>query len=211
MPLKINKITAIDIYAEFGKSRMYVGRLDKNGGKFQFLYDRKYLKSKKKLSLGPEFPLTKRQFFSDLLFNSFKDRIPSKENQAYTEYCGKFGISSDENNELILLATIGSRGPSSFVFEPVFDSEFTAADLVAFRKKLELSTRDFAILFDVAYSTLNKIENGKMSGRDILKRIEIYALFKEVALFEIEKNKAKVHSNVYESVKTLSGRIKWEQ
>ena len=126
MPFKINNITAIDIYAEFGKSRIYVGRLDKTGGKFQFSYDRKYLKSKKKLSLGPEFPLTKRQFFSDSLFNSFKDRIPSKENQAYTEYCDKFGISSDENNELILLATIGSRGPSSFVFEPVFFSEFTS-------------------------------------------------------------------------------------
>ena len=203
MPFKINNITAIDIYAEFGKSRIYVGRLDKTGGKFQFSYDRKYLKSKKKLSLGPEFPLTKRQFFSDSLFNSFKDRIPSKENQAYTEYCDKFGISSDENNELILLATIGSRGPSSFVFEPVFFSEFTSDDLIKFRKKLKLSTRDFATLFDLSSATLNKIENGKMSGRDILKRIEIYALFKEVALFEIERNKAKVHSSVYESVKTL--------
>lgn len=211
MSLKINNIIAVAVYAEFGKSRIFVGRLEKIGDKFQFLYDRKYLKSKKKLSLGPEFPLTRRQFFSDSLFNSFKDRIPSKENSAYSEYCEKFGISPDESNELVLLATIGSRGPSSFVFEPVFDFGFTAVDLVAFRKKLKLSTRDFATLFDVSYATLNKIENGKMSGRDILKRIEIYAIFKEAALFEIEKNKAKVHSNVYELVKTLSGRIAWEQ
>jgi HipA-like protein len=203
MFLKIDKITAIDVYAEFGKSRILVGRLNKIKDKFQFTYDRKYLKSEKKLSLGPEFPMTKIRFFSDSLFNSFKDRIPSKENPAYSEYCEKFGVSSDENNELILLATIGSRGPSSFVFEPVFDSEFTAVDLAAFRKKLKLSIRDFAILFDFSYATLNKIENGKMSGRDILKRIEIYALFKETAFFEIERNKAKVHSKVYESVKTL--------
>ncbi|HQB09873.1 MAG TPA: HipA N-terminal domain-containing protein, partial [bacterium] len=161
MSLKIDKITAIDVYAEFGKSRILVGRLHKIKDKFQFTYDRKYLKSEKKLSLGPEFPMTKIRFFSDSLFNSFKDRIPSKENPAYSEYCEKFGVSSDENNELILLATIGSRGPSSFVFEPVFDSEFTAVDLAAFRKKLKLSIRDFAILFDFSYATLNKIENGK--------------------------------------------------
>ena len=203
MSLKINKITAIDVYAEFGKSRILVGRLNKIKDKFQFTYNRKYLMSKKKLSLGPEFPMTKMRFYSDSLFNSFKDRIPSKENPAYSEYCEKFGISSDENNELVLLATIGSRGPSSFVFEPVFDSEFTAVDLAAFRKKLKLSIRDFAILFDFSYATVNKIENGKMSGRDILKRVEIYALFKEAALFEIERNKAKVHSSVYELVKKL--------
>lgn len=203
MSLKINKITAIDVYAEFGKSRILVGRLNKIKDKFQFTYNRKYLMSKKKLSLGPEFPMTKMRFYSDSLFNSFKDRIPSKENPAYSEYCEKFGISSDENNELVLLATIGSRGPSSFVFEPVFDFEFTAVDLAAFRKKLKLSIRDFAILFDFSYATVNKIENGKMSGRDILKRVEIYALFKEAALFEIERNKAKVHSSVYELVKKL--------
>jgi len=203
MSLKINKITAIDVYAEFGKSRILVGRLNKIKDKFQFTYNRKYLMSKKKLSLGPEFPMTKMRFYSDSLFNSFKDRIPSKENPAYSEYCEKFGISYDESNELVLLATIGSRGPSSFVFEPVFDFEFTAVDLAAFRKKLKLSIRDFAILFDFSYATVNKIENGKMSGRDILKRVEIYALFKEAALFEIERNKAKVHSSVYELVKKL--------
>lgn len=203
MSFNINDLIAVDIYAEFGKSRIYVGRIDKKSGNFRFLYDRKYLKFAKKLSIGVEFPLVKKEFISETLFNTFKDRIPSKENRAYAEYCEKFGVSPNEDNELILLATIGSRGPSSFVFEPVFFSEFTSDDLVKFRKKLKLSIRDFAKLFDFSYAALNKIENRKMSGRDILKRVELYVLFKEAAFFEVERNKAKVHSSVYELVKKL--------
>ena len=203
MSLNGDKIIAVDVYAEFGKSRIFVGKIYKQKESFHFVYDRKYLERINKISLGPEFPLTKRKFVSKSLFPSFKDRIPSKENPAYSEYCEKFGIRKDETDELVLLSTIGSRGPSSFVFEPVFSDKFTSEDLIEFRKKLKLSTRDFASLFNVSYAALNKVENKKMSGDEILKRIEIYARFNDAALFEIEKNKASVHSSVYESVKKI--------
>jgi len=203
MYLNVNKIIAVDVYAEYGKSRVFVGKLCKKKGLFHFVYDRKYLEKVNKISLGPEFPLTKNKFVSKSLFPSFKDRIPSKENPAYSEYCEKFGIRKDETDELVLLSTIGSRGPSSFVFEPVFSDKFIAEDLMKFRKELKLSTRDFASLFNVSYAALNKVENKKMSGLETLKRIEIYALFKCVAILEIEKNKALVHSSVYQSVKKI--------
>ena len=48
------------------------------------------------------------------------DRIPSKENPAYPDYCKSQGISVNETNPIILLIAIGKRGPSTFIFEPVF-------------------------------------------------------------------------------------------
>lgn len=201
--MSLENKTKVDVYAEYGKSRIYVGRLSKKDEGFEFIYDDKYLENMKAVPLGYELPLTQRAFFSKELFGSFKDRIPSKKNPAYVEYCDKFGISPKEKDPLKLLVTIGRKGPSSFIFEAVLENEFSSDNVAAFRKELGLSTRDFALLFDVSYSTLNKIENNRVSGRDILKRLEIYVMFKDVALFEIKKNRAKVHSSVYNKTRKL--------
>jgi HipA-like protein len=198
-----NNLSQVDVYAEYGKSRIYVGRLSKKDEGYEFIYDWKYLNNSKAVPLGYELPLTQREFFSEELFGTFKDRIPSRKNPAYVEYCEKFGISSEEKDPFKLLVTIGRKGPSSFIFEAVLKSEFSGDDVADFRNELGLSTRDFALLFDVSYSTLNKIENNRVSGRDILKRLEIYVKFKEVAIFEINKNRVKVHSSVYNKVRKL--------
>lgn len=196
---------AVDVFVEGRKSKTLVGRLtreeDNNGVKnYKFAYDEKYLHGKKALPLGPELPLTKREFTSNHLFTAFRDRIPSKDNPAFPEYCEKFGISPTEDDELILLVTIASRGPSSFVFEPVFGVGFTGEDMKAFRHSLGLSTREFAAVFDVSLATVVNIENGLSTGRDVLKRIELYRKFPQLALYELEKNSSKLHKNLRESV-----------
>lgn len=191
----MKKFSSIDVFLEKRKTRLYVGRLTflKNEKVFEFTYDEKYLYAKNIIPLGPEFPLTKKSFRSAKLFLSLQDRIPSKENPAYPDYCKSMGIFPDETNPIVLLGTIGKRGPSSFVFEPHFNEMFSKEDFRKFRKKLRLSTRDFAQCFDFSRSTLALIESGKVAGKEILKRIEIYYNFPETALFEIERHGGSIH------------------
>ena len=68
-----------------------------------------------------------------------------------------------------------------------------AEELKNFRRKLGLTTREFAIGFAVGTKTLIAIENGHTSGRDIMKRLELYIRFPEVALFEFRRNSAAIH------------------
>lgn len=190
-------IIAVDVYIENRKTRTFAGRLTRDEKTFTLTYDDRYLHEKTAVSLGPELPLTKKTFTSKTLFPSLRDRIPSRENSAYSDYCAHFGIDIDERDELVLLSTIGRKGPSSFIFEPAFKDTFSCENLIAFRKKLDLSIRDFGALFDFSPSSLNKIEKGHNSGRDALKRLELYIFFPEVALYEMKKNRGKVHADVY--------------
>jgi HipA-like protein len=180
---------AIAVFLEKRKTRQYVGKLyfSKKLNAFEFVYDNAYLYRKNKIPLGPEFPLTKRIHRSPKLFPSLQDRIPSNENAAYPAYCKAAGIGVSESNPIILLATIGKRGPSSFIFEPFYEDEFSAKDLINFRHRLELTTREFALCFHLTHAALLRIEQGSSSGRELLKRIEIYARFPEVALSMIER------------------------
>ncbi len=76
--------------------------------------------------------------------SSFSDRIPSKENPAYGDYCHSQGMSVSETNPIILLISIGKRGPSTFIFEPIFTNTFEYKQIRKFRKSLQLSIHDFA-------------------------------------------------------------------
>ena len=88
------KIEAVDVYLEKRKTREYVGRLSREGKKFIFIYNDSYLYKGRAIPLGPDLPLTKKKFISETLFPSFEDRIPSKRNPAYPEYCKMVGIES---------------------------------------------------------------------------------------------------------------------
>lgn len=208
-----DKIIAVDVYLEQRKTRVYVGRLEKFKRKKQeeyvFNYDDQYLYGKIDLMLGPDIPLIKKTHRSRFLFKSFNDRIPSSKNPSYEEYCKNVGISPKEKNQLILLATIGRRGPSSFVFEPVYQDDYLVEDVKAFREELGLSLRDFASVFDFSAKTIQSIETGKVTGKDSLKRIALYSKFPEVALYEVIKNGAALHDNKRSAVvKILKTKIK---
>ena len=197
------KIIAVDVYLEKYTSREYVGRLTHQNNQFIFCYDDTYLYSEKAIALGPDIPCTQKKHQSKKLFISFEDRIPSRQNPAYKEYCEMTGISPKETDLLVLLSTIGQKGPSSFVFVPVYDDNFTKEDLKTFRKSLNLSIRDFAKLFDFAPATIHRIEQGRSSGKDTLKRVELYTLFPEVALYEINRFGYRVGSKISQHVKKI--------
>lgn len=177
------RLIGVRIFLERRTTRMYVGCLIKEKDQFVFTYDDLYFRARKIISLGPEFPMTRKVFTSKNLFPSLKDRIPSKENPAYSEYCSYVGISPDEDNPFVLLSTIGQKGPSSFVFMPLYEREFQVQDVIEFRKLLGFTTRDFAEIFEIPQASLNALERRRNSGKDLLKRLELIVRFPDVALY----------------------------
>ena len=198
MPFNFQKIEGVQIVLEKRRSVQLVGELIISEGNFHFEYNEDYLRLPKSIPLGPEMPLTRRIYQSKQLFRPFADRIPSRENPAYSEYCKSVGISADESNPLILLSSIASRGPSSFLFKPIYCENFTGADLKSFRNNLGLSIREFTACFDFSHAGLIRVETGKSDGREILKRAEVYALYPEVALDQLRRRAAYIHQKKLE-------------
>lgn len=190
----------LTIYLEGKKDKTLVGTLERKDNEYVFAYDEKYYYSSSPLQIGPELSLKKRIHKSKELFSIFNDRIPSKKNAAYEEYCREVGIDKNEKDEMILLAKLGARGPSSFIIEEPSNENFTRDDLIEFRKRLNITMREFSEAFDISLSSVQRVENGKAEGLDVLKRIEIYAKFPEVARFEVMKNKGKIHSSVLDKI-----------
>lgn len=82
-----------------------------------------------------------------------------------------------------MLGTIGKRGPSSFIFEPVYYSEFGVADIIKLRKELQITQNDLANAFNISKTTLQKIETGISHDLNIIKYLQIMLSFPEVALW----------------------------
>jgi len=194
------KIEAVDVYLEKRKTREYVGQLSREAGYYIFTYDNKYLYKDRTLAIGPDLPLSKKKFRSRTLFPSFEDRIPSKRNPAYQEYCQMVGIDPNETDLLTLVATLGQKGPSSFVFSPAVTVTLTNETLISFRKDLNLTIREFSELFDFSPATITRMENKKINGKDTLKRLEIYCNFSNAALYEARKNRHKINDEKFKHV-----------
>src|SRR5688572_13987600 len=105
------KIIGVSIFLKKRKTQRLVGKLYEIDQKLVFTYEDSYFNAQYSIALGPEFPLTQKEFSSDKLFPSFEDRIPSVQNPAYPEYCRAMGIDPKERDPLILLSTVGSKGP----------------------------------------------------------------------------------------------------
>lgn len=191
-----SKIKAVKVYLESYTTRIPVGELRLEKDKYIFTYYKSYLYYEKAIPLGVEFPLTKQYFESPTIFEAFWDRIPSKRNPAYPEYCNRFNISPEENNMLVLLVTIGRKGPSSFIFEPILENNFTGQEAREFRKSLGLSTRKFAKAFNISQATISRLESKKISGSEVLKLLEIFSKFPEAAIYYIEKYGKGLHSKI---------------
>jgi HipA-like protein len=190
----------LEVYTEIRKSKILVGTLtyDQKTKQFSFDYDRKYLLSKNAIPIGPELSLKRRHHNSKnaQVFPSFSDRIPSRENAAFEEYCLSQGISPSEKNVIVLLTTIGRRGPSTFVFEPVYVALDVPNEIRFFRKQLGLSLREVSAAFDINLPTLSKIETGKSKDKNTLRLISIYLKFPEVALWQIRANERRLHHQI---------------
>lgn len=199
---KVDK-SQLQVFSESRKRRVFVGTLiwDQNKNNFEFKYDLKYSKSKSAIPVGKELDLFKKSHLSKgKLFPSFADRIPSKENPAYEDYCKSQGISVDETNPIILLISIGRRGPSTFIFEPVISNNFDYKQIRQFRESLHLSIHEFAAAFDFNPPTLQRLESGKKSDPGTIKRAQIYLEFPKVAMWQLEINSGKVHTETFQKL-----------
>lgn len=198
------KVPSVLVYLERKKSRKFVGELTYDFRKhmYVFTYDKAYLRANH-IPLGPELPLDPRKFTAPTLFEPFIDRLPSRENPAYQEYCAAVHIDVNEQDPFVLLTTIGKRGPSSFIFERKKQPLMDARELKVFRQELGLTTREFAIAFAIGTKTLISIEKGRSVGRDVMKRLELYIRFPEVALFEFRRNCAAIHRDKRKHVERI--------
>lgn len=192
--------TQLNVFSESRKRRVFVGTLqwDNSKNTFEFKYDAKYVRSPKAIPVGKELGLFKKTHISKgKLFPSFVDRIPPKSNPAYTEYCRAQGISVEEKNPILLLISIGRKGPSTFVFEPVIRNNFTAENIKKFREDLSISIHDMALAFELNQPTLQRLESGKRVELGTLRRIQIYLTFPKVALWQLSLRAGYLHSETF--------------
>lgn len=183
----------IYVYSQTRTKRIFVGKLTREGKKYFFEYNNNYKKLKSALPLGPELPLWKGKISSSTLFESFLDRIPSRNNPAYKDYCREWGISEHENDVFVLLTTIGRRGPSTFIFEPALVCEFTAAELKTFRAKLGLTQAEFEIFFNISHMTLVRLENGKIQNDFYMNYFHLFAEVPEALAWLLKKRGQLLH------------------
>lgn len=183
----------INIYSQTQTKRIFVGKLWREGKKYFFEYDKSYQKLRNALSLGPELPLWKGKVSSNILFSAFSDRIPSKNNPAYKDYCREWGISENEKDVFVLLTTIGRRGPSTFVFEPGFKNEYAASQLKDFRIRLGLTQSEFEVLFDISHMTLVRLETGKLRNDFYLRYFELFDEVPQALAWMLEKRGQFLH------------------
>lgn len=190
----------LQIFHEGRKRRVYVGELiyDKDKDRYELIYDQRYARSKHAIPMASNLDLFKIKHKSEKgkLFPAFIDRIPDRENPAYEDYCRAEGISMGETNPIVLLGSIGKRGPSSFVFEPIYEAYFPIEKIRKLREELKISQHDLAEALDVNRLTLLKIEAGKSNDANTLKRLQIYFEFPEVALWQLKQTGGRVHREV---------------
>ncbi len=201
----MNYLTKLDecrlkIFHESRKRRILVGELiyNKEKDRYELIYDKNYAHSKNAIPISPILDLFKLHHHSKkgTLFPSLMDRIPDKSNPAYSDYCKAQGISTTEKNPIILLGTIGKRGPSSFIFEPVYKSEFNSNDIINLREQLQITQHDLAKALDISQTTLQRIEAGVSSDLNTLKYMQILLKFPEVALWQLKQTGNQVHKDV---------------
>lgn len=188
--ININK-RKLHVFHEGKKRRIFVGELVyvEKEDRYEFTYDKNYVESKNAIPIGTDLDIFQLHHKSKKgeLFSSFIDRIPLRSNPAYKDYCDYQGISPNEKNPIILLGSIGQRGPSSFVFEPVYKNEFSSADIISLRKNLQITQHDLAKAFGLTKITLHKIEKGKSTNYQITKLLQIFFEFPEVALWQLKQ------------------------
>jgi HipA-like protein len=191
----MQKFDAIHVFSQTEKKRVYVGKLWREKKSFRFEYSKDYQNSKSAVALGPEFPVWKTEFSSQALFPSLQERIPSRQNPAFKEYCNEWGIDENEKDEFLLLATIGRRGPSTFIFEPYQEKNYSGETLKSFRVGLDLNQAEFETLFGVSHLTLVRLENSTSQNPLYLRYFQVFDEVPEALAWLIEKRGEFLHDN----------------
>lgn len=202
--------TLLDVFHESTKRRVFVGRLshDVNKDQYQFVYDKSYVRSRSAIPIGAELDIFDQVHISKKgeLFPSLLDRIPDKDNPAYKDYCEAEGVSPEEDNLIILLGTIGKRGPSSFVFEPVYINSFDAADIKNIRRELGFTQHDFSAALGISMITLQRIESGVSKDINTLRHIQLFFTYPEVAEWQLKQTGGCIHVKALAKLRQFMGR-----
>lgn len=107
----------VAVIFENRKKRELVGELTHVRSKWVFQYDKKW--EKKGISLDMELPITGKPVVSKFMPEFFAERIPPKESGTFTTYAKIWGLTEELSDPMALLVTLGHRGPSNYVFDPV--------------------------------------------------------------------------------------------
>lgn len=167
-------LSKVLVFIEESRGRVFVGELIKTDEGYSFAYDHDYMSRASATAIGPDLPFLLNEIKSEKLFDSLLELVPSRDNPAYEQYCRSVGISPDEHDPLVLLACLG-KGPSNFVFEPAPENTLpTGKDVVQFRDELGLSQRQFALLFDIPFPTLQTIEKETSEAKTARRLIQIF-------------------------------------
>ena len=176
----------IDVYSESGKRRAYVGCLTRVKSGYIFQYSLEWLEYDKSFQLGDDIPLGSETLKFKKFPKSLLDRIPPKSSTNYKRYCSERGISTSENDKMILLGTIGHKGASSFVFElsdKLDRKNMVLEKLSSLMQRFTL--RDLACLFGVSHGSIQRVFKGDASGA-IYSLLEITLLNRQAFLFRVE-------------------------
>jgi len=199
----------IEVYSEGRKRRQFVGvlRHDSATSRFRFEYDGDYLRSDRAIPLGPELSLARPSYESEpgALFPSFSDRIPSRNNPAYAEYCQAAGISPEETDPMMILPAIARRGPSTFIFEAIWKDNQTIGERVKqFRKDTNLSFFDLAQLLDIPVLSIKRLEAGQ-TRRDsgLIGMVRIVLDHPDVFLELLHIRGARIHDDTRHSLEMM--------
>jgi HipA-like protein len=204
-------VNKINIFSQTKSKRSFVGTLwkDKKGYHFQYSFD--YTRQKTAIPLGPEFDLWKEKFTSKKMFASLLDRIPSNRNPAYIDYCQQWGIDPNEKDPLVLLSSIGRRGPSTFIFEKAIEINYLPQLVKEFRIKLGLTQSEFELLFRLSHATLIRLEQGKSTNETILTYIQMVEETPSALLWLLKTRGQYLHDNTVAKIrKFLDASHKFE-
>ena len=70
----------------------------------------------------------------------------------------------------------------------IYVSNFNIDAVKKIRKDLNITQHDFSKVFDISIATLQKLEYGVSRDTNVLKLLEIYFSFPEVAVWQIKQN-----------------------
>jgi DNA-binding XRE family transcriptional regulator len=200
----------INVLSQTRKRRTLVGELWFEKGAYCFQYNLKYARMRTAIPLGNEFPLTRAHqiFKQKKMFESFLERLPSKQNPEYANYCKIWDIPPEENDPMLLLVTVGNRGPSSFLFRKAPQDQFDGAALKKFRTALGLTLRDLADFLDVQEPTLVMTEKGRLKSEQLLKMCELLAKIPQALKFKLKQRGQFLHDEKIKNIETYLANTK---
>lgn len=203
----INPLNRLDFFLEQRSTRIKCGILQRklinkkrNIYQYEFNYEIDYMDNPNAIPCAVELTLDQPCFKAKNIWPSILDRLPQRDNPAYPDYCKACEISEDEEDEFLLLSTLGRKSTGSVIIEAPRREMYSAESLIQFRKNLGISMNDFAKAFSVSSSGLYKIENGKSNGAEVLKRIRLYESNPKLAIEEINYNSAVLNDKIYRKI-----------